>query len=109
MRRIPVDQSKLRFRYVEAEAAMRNGARQQDDEGRGLLALSVLVSPRDPSSDTRAELERVKVPEQGPVKVAELDEVEFVDLVATPWEINGRSGVALRASAVKVKKAAPSA
>lgn len=82
-----------------------NDGRQKSDRETGaLLHVTELVA----MDDTGAEV--IKVTTAGEPKVAKRQLVTVVRLVATPWNIDGRGGVAFRAEAItSVPAAAPAA
>src|SRR5262245_34198405 len=72
-----------------------NGGRQKTDRETGApLCVTELVA----MDETGAEV--IKVTTSGEPKVAKRQLVTVVRLVATPWVIDGRGGVAFRADAI---------
>lgn len=71
--------------------------------GQDQYLVGVLVTYRDPE-DTAARPESVvltvQVPKSGAVGLVEGQRVKVFDLIARPWDREGRSGVTYRASAV---------
>jgi hypothetical protein len=72
-----------------------NDGRQKTDRGTGeLLHVTELVA----MDETGAEV--IKVTTAGQPRVTKRQPVTVVKLVATPWNIDGRGGVAFRADAI---------
>jgi hypothetical protein len=82
-----------------------NDGRQKTDRDTGVpLQVTELVA----MDDTGAEV--IKVTTSGEPKVSKRQLVTVVKLVATPWNIDGRGGVAFRADSISpVPTAAPTA
>jgi hypothetical protein len=78
-----------------------NDGRQKADRGTGeLLFMTELVA----MDDTGAEV--IKVTTAGEPKVTKRQLVEVTKLVATPWTVDGRSGVAFKADSISLAKSA---
>lgn len=73
-----------------------DGTQRRDKNGRPLFQVPVIIVSDSASADTLT----VRVP--GPVaQVQPLTPVTFVGLVARPWTMEGRSGVAFSAEAMQ--------
>jgi hypothetical protein len=70
--------------------------------GQDQYLVGVMVTYRDPEEGTRPEavVLTVQVPKSGAGGVVEGQRVTVHDLIARPWEREGRSGVTYRAAAV---------
>ena len=80
-----------------------NGGRQKTDRETGeLLHVTELVA----MDETGAEV--IKVTTAGQPRVAKRQPVTVVKLIATPWNIDGRGGVAFRADAIVPVPTTPS-
>jgi hypothetical protein len=102
--RLPIDTSKLQFIVVAAAEPM-----QRYEEGRPREAWAPRTDATSGAvlwrvqlvalGDGDAEILSVTVP--GEPKVAQAEIVRVDDLTAQAWELDGRSGMAFRASAIR--------
>ena len=104
---LPVDTSAMTFMVGSGQAEPireRDSGRQRTDPetGEPLYAVQVVVL-----SEGRADVITVKVPGASPPELAQGTPVRLVGLVATPWTMEGRSGVAFRAT--RIEPARPAA
>jgi hypothetical protein len=100
MRRIPVDQSRLRILSAgpPAPATQPDGSPRLNRAGQALTNVPVLVL----AEGGRAESLTVRVPSPAPA-LPELAPLRFGGLVAWYWTLdNGRSGISLTADTVEV-------
>lgn len=101
MRVIPVDTSKIKVLVVgEPRAQVRNGEAVLDrNTNQALWNLDVTVI-----GEARAETVQLSLPEGGFPKTIGVGAVVVPqDMVAVTWEKNGRSGVMVRATSLKVE------
>jgi hypothetical protein len=101
MKRIPVDMNRLTGALCvsapEVKADPETGAIRTDRAtGQPVYLVGVSVKL---SGERKAYVLDVAVPGE-PVGVTEGAPVRLFDLVAVPWEVDGRSGISYRASAV---------
>jgi hypothetical protein len=101
--RLPIDTSRLQFLVVsEAERLLKfeegkprdSWAPRVDENGEVLSRVQVVAL-----GDGEAEIIRVSVPGDPSVKQGEMVRVE--GMTAQAWEMEGRSGMAFRASAIR--------
>lgn len=98
MRTIPVDTNAMTLLIggVIQPATNSDGTQRLNAAGKALFQVPVVVVTDGANADTIV----VRVP--GPVAHIEpLTPVKFVGLVARPWSIDGRSGVAFAANALQ--------
>lgn len=102
MNRIPVDQSALTFHVVSVGPHLDDNKQQKvTDEGVPVWSIQCLHMPEQVGDYVpKGQVEAVRVPARTEPKVDKFSEVKFVNLVARPWSMNGRSGVSLSADAV---------
>lgn len=101
MKSIPVDQAALTLRAIEVVAAERDGRPQMTDDGRHVWLVRTLVQ----TAGAKPETVDVRVPASVQPVLGDMCPVEFVDLVAKPWNMDGRSGVSLSAVEVRALRA----
>lgn len=77
-----------------------NDGRQKADRDTGQLLYTTELVAMD---DTGAEV--IKVTTAGEPQVAKRQMVNVTKLVATPWTVDGRSGVAFKADSISLVKA----
>ncbi len=99
MRMFPIDTARLGVvRGIEVRPDTdQNGEAKRSQDGVPVWVVEVLHH----AESGRAEVERVKVVAADAPTVMPLAPVRFVDLVARPWQLGSRSGVALFAAAVE--------
>jgi hypothetical protein len=106
--RLPIDTSRLQFLVVSAAEPLRkfeegrpreSWAPRTDENGEVLWRLQVVAL-----GDGEAEIIRVSVPGEPAVKQGEMVRVE--GMTAQAWEMDGRSGMAFRATAIRPMPAA---
>lgn len=105
MQTIPVDVGRLGSFMCVVPAETRKtpeGQVRTDREGRPIWVIGLSVRQ---VGNRRADVIDVALPEQ-PQGIAEGARVTVTDLVATQWEIDGRSGTSFRASSVALVAAA---
>jgi hypothetical protein len=69
------------------------------DTGAPLAQVQVIVFFKDSQGRPRSEIITVKLPDPRPLPAG--TPVRLVELVANPWNQNGKSGVAYRATAIE--------
>jgi hypothetical protein len=108
MRTIPIDTASLTG-FICAYAAEPNSDRTTGEikkdrkTGQDQYLVGVMVTYRDPEDATarpESVVLTVQVPKAGAVGLSEGQLVRVYDLIARPWDRDGRSGVTYRASAV---------
>lgn len=96
MQFIPVDQD--RFSNVVALGQTRPDADQQgtqkERDGVPVWKITVLVNT---SPDEKPSVEDIKVPHSTEPLLTAMTAIEFDNLTAVAWQMNGRAGVSLRA------------
>jgi hypothetical protein len=101
--RLPIDTSRLQFLVVsgaeplkkyEADKPREAWAARTDDNGEVLWRVELVAL-----GDGEAEIIRVAVPGDPGVKQAEMVRVE--GMTAQAWEMDGRNGMAFRATAIR--------
>ncbi|MFF5720624.1 hypothetical protein [Streptomyces buecherae] len=99
MQQIPVDTGRLEKLMCvvapEPRANRDTGQIRVDREGRHIYAVGVLVRK---AGERRAWVLEIAVP--GDPVLEEDDPVEIEGLIATPWQMEGRSGVSWRAERI---------
>lgn len=103
MRSIPVDQTRLDIKAIDVAPKHRDGVQTLNADNVPVWTVQALVTP----TEGKAELVVVNVPAAQSPSLVPLAPVEFKDLTARSWEMNGRSGVSFSATTVRaVSKAA---
>lgn len=105
--RLPINTSEMTFLVAGAPSPVRDyeTKRQKADEnGEPLFQVRLAVL-----TDEEAEIIAVKVPGEPPKSVRNRAMVAVEGLVALPWTLDGRSGVAYRATSIKPVVSAPAA
>jgi hypothetical protein len=106
--RLPIDTSRLQFLVVSAAEPLKqyeegkpreSWASRVDENGEVLFRVQVVAL-----GDGEAEIIRVSVPGEPAVKQGEMVRVE--GMTAQAWEMDGRSGMAFRATAIRSMPAA---
>lgn len=105
MQRIPVDVAALgEVKALAVVPALDNERNQRSNlDGIAQWKVQVLITPepREGAYPSKPTVEEVTVSAAtAPVLAAPMAAVEFTDLLAMHWEMNGRSGIALRAGSV---------
>jgi hypothetical protein len=97
MRSIPVDPNIL-FMLISTQPALKDGQARVGDDGQPLAQVTVCTFP---APRERVELLEVRVPAaRVPSGLMASSSVRFQQLMARPWQMEGRSGVAFSAAAV---------
>ena len=108
MRNIPIDTTRIALAFIDCapvDAYDRNtgevmrGTQRRTDEGTPMWNVNALAIVEGVDG---GETVRVRVPAETAPVFDPLARIEFDELNARPWEQNGRSGVSLSASAVRV-------
>jgi len=107
MLNLPVDTSAMTFLIGNAAAEPireRGTGRQKTDpdSGEPLYAVQLVVL-----TEGRADVITVKVPSTRPPELAQGVPVRVAGLVAVPWTMEGRSGVAFRAAKIEPARPVP--
>lgn len=106
MKSIPVDQTRILLQGIATAPKMtREGAQKTNSDNQLLWTVQALVQSHDGLG--KAELLEVTVPGAASPSFQPMTALEFNQLVARPYEFNGRSGVSF--SAVSVRSVAPKA
>jgi hypothetical protein len=104
MRSLPLDQARTgQFQIIATSAKLdQSQTQKQNVDGVPQWTVQVLNTPvqGDSGFTAKAGLEEVTVAAAKPPEFPPLTVVKFGDLVARPWSMNDRSGVALSASSV---------
>ncbi len=104
MRSLPLDQARTGQFQIIATSPKLDQAQAQKQTADGVPQWTVQVLNTPPPSDSgfnvKAGLEEVTVAAPKSPDFPPLTAVKFGDLVARPWSMNDRSGVALSASSV---------
>jgi hypothetical protein len=108
MRSIPVDQARLSLAFIDAApVAQRHpdtrqvipGRQALDDTGVPLWNVNALAVV---AGEAGGETVRIKVPHDTEPAFEPLARIECENLAARSWEMDGRSGVSLSASAIRL-------
>ena len=103
MRSIPIDTSAMTFTVIAVVESLDGDGRQKMTTDRvPLWVVQTLVQ-----HDGRPEVLEVRIPSNAQPKPPVMGPVSFLGLKATPWSIEGRSGVSYSATAVNAVNAAP--
>lgn len=105
MRNFPLDPARVgTFQVVEIAAKSDgDGGQKTNRDGIPQWTVQVLNKPAPTAEgfQPKAGLEEVTITASQEPKASPLSVVTFAGLVARPWDMNGRSGVALSADAVQ--------
>jgi hypothetical protein len=108
MRSIPIDPARLSLAFIDAAPVARRhpetrqilqGQQAGDENGTPLWTVNALAVV---AGEAGGETVRVKVPADTMPAFEPLARVECDDLTARAWELDGRSGISLSASAIRV-------
>jgi hypothetical protein len=108
MRNIPIDTTRIALAFIDCAAVdaydrttgeVMRGTQRRSDEGMPLWNVNALAIVEGVDG---GETVRVRVPAETAPVFDPLARIEFDELNARPWEQNGRSGVSLSATAVRV-------
>jgi hypothetical protein len=104
---LPVDTTGMTFLVGNAAAEPireRGTGRQRTDPDTGepLYAVQLVVL-----TEGRADVITVKVPSTGPLELGQGTPVRVSGLVAVPWTMEGRSGIAFRAARIEPARSTP--
>lgn len=107
LKSIPVAADRIRFISIDAlevfdynDDGSRSDRQRTDADGRVFYRLNVLALV---DGQAGGETVAVRVALDSEPSIPPLSPVRFTDLVARPWEQNGRSGISLVATGVEVE------
>ncbi|MBG6190099.1 hypothetical protein IWX64_001033 [Arthrobacter sp. CAN_A212] len=103
MKFIPVDQAGLGSMVaIDVTPKVYDGAQTTNSDGTPFWVVQVLHAPLPTASGVKpkAQLEEIRIPLKQSPTFAPMTPVHFTNLVASHWEVSGRSGISLSATAV---------
>lgn len=100
MKSIPVDTSVLTFVTAETVAKLNDGVQKVSQDGTLQWVIRVMALSARPS--VKPEVIDVTISNPTDPAIPLYTKVEFIDLTARFWEMNGRAGISLSAAGVRV-------